>query len=849
VRHLMACTFAIVAVVAAVEVRAYAQAEDDLKEGDRYFEEGEFRRAAAAYDNAIRKFPGQVQPEAYGKRAAIFLILKQYDPGLQFIRQKALVQHPGAPEIREQEALILWAMGSKADAIKIAEEVAQKRPSTFSVQGLIGEFYANRDPEKTLVAYEAYLANRPSELEKGDVLPRARLGIAYLARARRVALVDRKPAEAQKLYGKAAEQFEILQRKHSKRQHAAVNAENGLCATYTAMEKFDQAITVCERIITDPRRIDANGSVWFNLGTSYLAKKQTKKARTAGNEYIRLRKNEARGYILVGDSYFEDRDWQNALNYYQQAEKIAKPEDLVTLSIQMGKTYRRLQSKGGDPTADPMLKKAIEKLSAGYAANPGSVDLAVELGNAYLAARQDDQAMSTVDKLISGKTFDSYDDDAKTGLLLIAGKALYNQSKVKDARGRFELAYGLRPKDVQVRRALVQAINLQAYQAIAKADYNSAGTLLVEAGRVQSKSPTTNQNLAVLALVQDDCDGAQRHLTQLKDRRGYALAYHRLLARALLCAKRPDRERAADEYALAEKEAKLAQANLTLAEVYTEWAPLTMDKNLDDAVDKLETAVGFSSQSPEVGQAARRNLALALFRRGWRSMRDGKSSEAAVDFEKAGREPSLLKGTEPLAFDFSLALARLDKGETSDASRLFKQLAQKGNQAAYLKPPYNKIGSQFFSAYANYRSQNAAQREQAANEFAALQKDSGGSFAGKIRDLMASSWEFVAWESFRGGKTGQASKALGNAAKYADGEIKRRVNHNREVLSMDKGSIRSFEEMNGSPPEALVNLGILYDQQGQAEKAYDTWVKARARGAQAPSLTKWIDAKKRIFGF
>jgi hypothetical protein len=66
---------------------------------------------------------------------------------------------------------------------------------------------------------------------------------------------------------------------------------------------------------------------------------------------------------------------------------------------------------------------------------------------------------------------------------------------------------------------------------------------------------------------------------------------------------------------------------------------------------------------------------------------------------------------------------------------------------------------------------------------------------------------------------------------------------------MDKGSIRAFEEMNGSPPEALVNLGILYDQQGQAEKAYDTWVKARAKGATAPNLTKWIDAKKRIFGF
>ena len=48
--------------------------------------------------------------------------------------------------------------------------------------------------------------------------------------------------------------------------------------------RFDQATTVCERIIEDPKHIDATGSVWFNLGTAYLARKQTKKARSAANE-------------------------------------------------------------------------------------------------------------------------------------------------------------------------------------------------------------------------------------------------------------------------------------------------------------------------------------------------------------------------------------------------------------------------------------------------------------------------------------------------------------------------------------------------------------------------------------
>jgi Tfp pilus assembly protein PilF len=852
VRHLISSTTAIAAVIAtllAFEASSYGQAEDDLKEGDRYFEEGEYRKAAAAYDSAIRKFPGQVRPEAYAKRAAIFIITKAYDPGLQFIRQKALPQHPGAPEIREQEALILWAMGSKPEAIKVAEEVAGKKPTAFSVQGLIGEFYANRDADKTIAAYDAYLSNRPGELEAADVLPRARLGIAYLTKARRLAVVERKGDAAQKLFAKAAEQFETLQRKHAKRAHAVVNAENGLCATYTAMGKFDQSITLCERIITDPRRIDANGSVWFNLGTSYLAKKQTKKARAAGNEYIRLRKNESRGHMLVGDSWFEERDWTRALEAYEQAEKLAKQEELAPLSIQMGKTYRRLVDKDADPSTDKNLKQAIDKLSAGFAANPASSELAIELGNSYLAARRDAEAQQTAEKLIFGKTFDATPEEERADLLLIAGKALYNQSKLKDSRTRFEAAFAVRPKDVEVRSALVSSINLQAYQAMARNDNDSAETLLAEALKVQGKSATTNLNLAVLAIAQNNCEGAGKYLAQLKDRRGYTMLHHRLSGRVALCGKKADPAGAAEHFAAAEKEIKTAQANLLLAEVYTEWAPLLVAKNLDDAVDKLQTAVDFGSQSPEIVDAAKRNLALALFRRGWRNLKDGKSGDAVADFERANREPALLKGTESLAFDFSLAMARLDKGDTGDAAKLFKALAGRGNQSSYLKAPYNKVGSQFFSAYASYRGGNTAQREQAANEFAALQKDASGAFASKIRDLLASSWELVAYDHFRGGKSGPAGKALTSALKYADGAIKRNVTHNKAVLSMSKSDISTFENLGSDPPEALVNLGILYDREGKSKEAYEAWTKARAKGGSAKDLQKWIDAKKRIFGF
>src|SRR5215208_7096023 len=171
------------AVIALPPRYAEAAVEDDLRDGDRYFESGEWAKAAAAFDRAIAKAPGQVSAEAYGKRAAIFIILKDYRGGLDFLG-RAKVRYPSAPEILEQEALILWETDHKDEAIKVAERVVAARPRTFTNQKLIGEYYAARDPARTAAAFEAYLQHRPGDLESGDVLPRVRLGFAYLANAR-----------------------------------------------------------------------------------------------------------------------------------------------------------------------------------------------------------------------------------------------------------------------------------------------------------------------------------------------------------------------------------------------------------------------------------------------------------------------------------------------------------------------------------------------------------------------------------------------------------------------------------------------------------------------------------------
>ncbi|MBZ0232851.1 MAG: tetratricopeptide repeat protein [Deltaproteobacteria bacterium] len=834
------------ALVASIAAPAAADVADDLKDGDKYFEEKNWKKAAQAYDNAIRSAPNQVPPEAYGNRARIFIIQGDFPAGLEFVRKKAKLTHPEAAEVLEQEALLLWATGDKPGAIAVAEKTVAKKPSAFSNQAILCEFHFNRDPAKTISACEGYLSSRESDLESRDVMPLIRLGFSYLARGAR-AVRDGKERDATADYENAIKQFERIQRKHPKERYAQPNADIGLCAAYTGLRKFDQAIATCERLQGNPRNVDSNGSVYFNLGTAYLAKRLPQKARQSANEYLKKRKNEPRGHILIGDAYFQEREWAEALRAYLEAEKLMRGGgQQAELSVKLGKTYRRMPSTG---TVNTNLTKAIEKLEEGMKASPGSFELGIELGSAYLAARKDQSAESVADKLIASKDFASQSPEVATQLYLVSGKSQYNQKNLTVARQRFEAAVALKPKDVEIRRDLVYAINAQALAAFKKGETKAAVGLLEDAVKADPASPMTVRNMAVIAIDKGDCDAGLRHLARLKDVPSARLDYNRLSGRALLCAKKPDPNKAMDHFAVADEEATKNSANLVKAAIYTEWGPLLMSTKLDDAVEKLDIAVRFSASVPKINNAAKRNLAVALFRRGWRNMKAGKDADAVADLERASRDPSLLKGTETLAFEFSYALALLERGNTDEAGKTFKQLAAKGNQSSYLKSPYDKVGNAFFGAYSDYRSNNAAQRQRAASEFTGILGKASGSFGNTVRALIASSHEYVAYDHWRNGRSGPAGKSLDAADKYATtDEMKRRIINNRAVLSLTASRISTLENLRGSPPEALVNLGILYEQAGKPRDAYDAW-RAASGKANARDLQKWIDAKKRIYGF
>ena len=137
-----------------------------------------------------------------------------------------------------------------------------------------------------------------------------------------------------------------------------------------------------------------------------------------------------------------------------------------------------------------------------------------------------------------------------------------------------------------------------------------------------------------------------------------------------------------------------------------------------------------------------------------------------------------------------------------------------------------------------------------------------------MRELVASCWETAAVDAARAGQTEAARKALATADRTASAQQKRRIALDRIALlldgrdlcpagstaggrcgSNDRGKLAELESFGGDPPEAYVDLGIVYDLLGRPRDAYDAWLKAKAKNAGAPSLQKWIDAKKRIYGY
>ena len=112
----------------------------------------------------------------------------------------------------------------------------------------------------------------------------------------------------------------------------------------------------------------------------------------------------------------------------------------------------------------------------------------------------------------------------------------------------------------------------------------------------------------MLAIDRGDCDGAQKQLVRLQNVRGSdAVLTARLLARSYMCASHPDPKKASEAYALAEREAKKANAQLSLAEIYTEFQNPIRAESIIKTATRLRQQVWMETR-PEVRTQINGNL-------------------------------------------------------------------------------------------------------------------------------------------------------------------------------------------------------------------------------------------------
>jgi tetratricopeptide (TPR) repeat protein len=313
-------------------------------------------------------------------------------------------------------------------------------------------------------------------------------------------------------------------------------------------------------------------------------------------------------------------------------------------------------------------------------------------------------------------------------------------------------------------------------------------------------------------------------------------------------------------------------ATLPTAEVLLELVPLYLQAGKSDeavraielardnvqATENLPTNTQNAQQNQQNAAAARiaknldpvirRNRALAYMMHGYESVQKKNADAGVADLQKALEGG--LEGKEKANATCALALGLLGSNKAGQAVQSF-QAAQKMGGCDF-KAPYDKLGLDYWIAYARYREGTPAGLNDALKVFAKTQPKATGDMVDKIKEMTFTAYLKLMAEEYARGNTAGSMAALKNAQKAAvgvkDDVRKRDLQHNLAVLDLASGKTaqakQQLEQLGARPPEALVNLGLIYEKQGDIQRALQLWQQS-GRGGK---VREWIDATRRFLG-
>jgi tetratricopeptide (TPR) repeat protein len=785
-----------------------------LNDGRKALESDDYSTAEQKFREAISLDPSL--KDAYWRLAAILYGKKQYSKSVELLRRA-----PDAEDIdtREQLGLALYKTANPppAEAIRLLEDVVQKRPDSYAAQLQLGQHLVRTDPKRAATAIEIYLKYRPPSAASLDAQIHMVLGTAYVYAHE---------------WDAAQKEFEGL----LKTKPNDMTAKLMLGSVLVGKGSCSQAISLYERILAEAQR---QPSIYYNLGTCYLREKRASDALRESELYIKAKPQDAKGHVLTCDALFEQRNYPRALTECQQAER----QDQVNGAIKgrIGRIYLGMHNY---QSAVTYLEQAV----AGQKASGGGKDpeMLGALAEAYAAVHAPKEKLNAI-----GEDLASLTRDPKA--LATAGQVYFLAGNDERSMSAYNASLALDAGNSGARAGLVRVLNRRAGFAVEKGEVGSAYTLLSQAVKLTPEDLMTNRNLGLVLLLAKKYGEAEQVLTRSLRKVPNDMVLNRMLGRA-----QHGQRKTAAAQATYEKAAQMALRTRgpELAAIYAELGPMYVESDrLDQAVSVLETAVK-EAGSTALLPVAQRNLSIAYFKRGLARMRDPKQTDGALDdMVAAAKVPrGVLTNKETAALSCGAAIAALKANKIPQAEDSW-ELAVKtgGDSACQFRPPYDRLGTRFFVAYTQYRDSGSPQkREGAVKLFTQLANKASGGTADWLRALLRSGYELLAYDFYQRSDEKRAGQFLTSAMKVPAKGDKRELEHNLAVIDLFSGkgpqAEKVFDALGTRPCEARLNLGILRDRQGESKKALDLYKQAKACGARTPKLAEWIDVKERLFG-
>ncbi len=243
---------------------------------------------------------------------------------------------------------------------------------------------------------------------------------------------------------------------------------------------------------------------FYNMGYAYFKLGRYQDAATSFRKYVTKQGDQKKindSYLRIGDSYFVERQYDLAIDFYEKANRIGEVDpDYGLFQSAMAKGY---MSRDADKI------ETLLTLRRNHPDSPFNLDAAYEIGDAYFKNNENDKAVAALQSLAKNYPGSQY---ARKGSLL-SGLILYRQQKYDEAIAVFKKITVDYPNYNDAKEAIstVEGIYVELGRV---EEYNDWVQSLKFYNVSTTALDSTNYRSAVNVMESGDCD---RIITALKN--------------------------------------------------------------------------------------------------------------------------------------------------------------------------------------------------------------------------------------------------------------------------------------------------------------------------------------------